>query len=205
MAFIELAAPTGGTTPASGADYQKQNALIAAAFLGQEKVQPVDFYNDLILKGVIINLGGTIYLNDANLSIGGTPSNFVKIDHTTLVASYVSSLSGVTWSSVYNGYYDGSNDYYLFDEMTALFNGDITVSKTVMGLIRNAVFSEISVAEISVELPNWTYAMQVNTELNITGAGTPALAALNSTNVAFIDNTLDNLTTYHFINEPKVS
>ena len=136
MAFVKI--PAASALPTAQTDYMKQNAKIEASFLGIDRIQPVDFVNNKIPKGVLINLGGTTFLNDADLSITGTPSNFVKIDHSTLAASFVTGLSGVSWNSTYNGYYSSGGDLYLFDEMTALFNGDIPISRTVAGIVKAA-------------------------------------------------------------------
>jgi hypothetical protein len=44
----------------------------------------------------------------------------------------------------------------------------------------------------------WTSAVQVGTDTYIANTGTPALAALNGTDVAFIDSTNDDLRVYRF-------
>ena len=51
----------------------------------------------------------------------------------------------------------------------------------------------------SISFPvNWDFASQVGNDLNIATIGSPALTALNGTDVAFIDDTNEDLRTYRF-------
>lgn len=129
MALVLLTEITP-VAPASLADYVAQNELLEASFLhGQDKI---NFDSDLILEGSIFNIGGSVYRADADTAITGVASDYVKITPAgaTASAAYVSNLTGVTWNSAYNGYYDVGGNLYLFDEGKALYNAQIA---TVFG------------------------------------------------------------------------
>lgn len=127
MAINRLLAPTD--PPTANADWTRLNALVSALALHQE--QPLRIIGSNVVKGALFQIGGTLYLADADTAITGTPSNYVKItpsgDGSTCSASYVSSLTGVTWSSTYNGYYDSGSpaSLYIFDEGKAYTAGQI--------------------------------------------------------------------------------
>jgi hypothetical protein len=104
--------------PASVADYQKQNALLLALVKSIDPARKVVGSN--VVKGAVFNVGGTLYLADADTGISGVASDYVKLtpsgDTLTLAASFVASLSGVAWNSEYKGYYDGSGNLYEFEQ-----------------------------------------------------------------------------------------
>ena len=82
-----------------------------------------------ILKGVVLCIGGAMYVADSNTEITGTESNYVKIttSGTSASAAYVSSLpASIAFNGAYSGYYDASNNLYLFDESDAINDGYIT-------------------------------------------------------------------------------
>ncbi|MDH4127365.1 MAG: hypothetical protein OEV44_01330 [Spirochaetota bacterium] len=121
--------------PVTTADYQAQNNLTQASFLTLNET--IEFETTSIFKGTVLQVGGTVYLADADTTITGTASNYVKITPAaggaTAAASFVANLTGVTWNSTYNGYYDGSGNLYIFDEALAIKNGALTVAKTKDG------------------------------------------------------------------------
>jgi hypothetical protein len=174
-------------------DYVAQNNLIETMHLDPYKKFHIDFENDVIPEGSIIYLGGSVLKAESDESIGGIKSDYVVIDHTSRTASYAASLSGVTWDDAYNGYYDAAGDLYIFDEATAYFNGDITTPHMLYSQIRRQVFEELGVSK-----PNWTIATLRGSALSISNADAPALAALNSTDVAYYDGYNTELRTYRF-------
>ena len=117
--------------PASVDDYTQQNALTQALLLAAQGAQRIVGSN--VAKDAIFYVGGTTYKADADTAISGTASDYVKltpsVDGLTLAPSYVADLTGVTWSSTYNGYYDASGNLYVFDELKALSLGTITTAK----------------------------------------------------------------------------
>lgn len=134
--------PYPESSPTLDTDYQKQNNLLAAGFLYDGMINPVDYDNDLIPQGTIVTIGGAVYKATADESITGTASNYVKVtpsgDGLTATASYISSLTGVTWNSVYNHYIDTGSpaSLYLFSEGLALINGAITEAHTRFGFLK---------------------------------------------------------------------
>jgi hypothetical protein len=192
MALTEITAPSA--LPTTQSDYEAQNDLINAIHLDPDKIFHIDFDNDEIPQGTILNVGGTILKAETAESITGTKSNYVKIDATAYTASYVSSLSGVTWNSAYNGYYDSSSpaNLYIFDESTAYFNGDITVLHRLYSQVRKQVFEEIGVL-----MPNWTTVVKSGTDFALAMLA-PTLSKMDDNLVAFADTTGGELRTYEY-------
>ncbi len=123
------------STPIAVADYQAQNTLIQAAFSESANVFP--WSGTAMSVGFVFQVGGTVYKVDTATTISGTASPYVKITPSgaTATASFVASLAGVSWTSVYNGYYDGSGNRYFFDEARATVEGVITTPKTLLGKV----------------------------------------------------------------------
>jgi hypothetical protein len=105
------------SAPAGLSDYQAQNALTAALMLGMQ--MPVKIVESDILPGSLFYVGGTLYKATSYTAITGVSSDYVKLtpnaDGSELAASYVASLAGVTWNSVYKGYYDVDGNLYVWD------------------------------------------------------------------------------------------
>jgi hypothetical protein len=125
MAINKIIDPSA--TPSAIADYTAQNNLTKALLLAVQGAQRVSGSN--ILKGAVFQVGGATYLADADTAITGSASDYVKltvsVDGLTLAPSFVADLTGVTWSSTWNGYYDVSGNLYEFDETKAYSNGAI--------------------------------------------------------------------------------
>ena len=107
---------------------------------------------------------------------GGALTN-VRVDNSTEDSNALTIINGVTNKPVRTA---GS---YIFEEWGSRIEGDL------LG-VENGV-------------PTWqrpvrSFALQIGNDLNIAGIGLPALAALNSTRVAFIDDTNNDLRTYDF-------
>jgi hypothetical protein len=187
MALTVISAPEA--LPTSQQDYVDQNVLIATSFLDPEKIYKIDYTNSEVKQGSIINLGGTILKAVAAESITGTASDFVKIDHSAYTASYVSDLTGVSWNSTYNGYYDGSGDLYLFDEFKAYFStgeiSEVNYKSTID--ILNGFYHGLN--------KTW---IEISINFAIANVNRPSITALNSTDIAFLDSFNDELRTYRF-------
>jgi len=127
MAINLITAPSA--VPAAVADYEQQNALIAALALAAQGAARVVGSN--VLKGAVFLVGGALYVAAADTAISGSASDYVKltITGTTLVPSFVADLTGVTWSSTWNGYYDAGGNYYEFDEKKALAAALVAVER----------------------------------------------------------------------------
>ena len=81
-----------------------------------------------ITAGSLFCIGGSMFLADSDTAISGTKSNYVSITVSgdTATASYVSSLSSVSWNGSYHNYYDANGVLYLFDEGDGINDGYIT-------------------------------------------------------------------------------
>lgn len=126
MAINKITAPS--EVPASVSDYQAQNDLLDVlnlAVLGADRVSGSN-----VVKSSVFNVGGAIYLADADTAITGSASAYVKltvsVDGLTLAPSFVADLTGVSWNTAYLGYYDVDGNLYVFDEYDAFQAGEIT-------------------------------------------------------------------------------
>lgn len=131
MAIVLM--PNPPSSPSSSiADYQKQNDLLLKLLNNINYPEIVIGSN--IRNGAIINVKGLLYFANSNTAISGTASKYVKItqsgDTLTCSASFAANLSGVSWNDVYNGYYDSSNNLYLFNESTAIYDGLLSYGNT---------------------------------------------------------------------------
>lgn len=113
--------------PTETADWSRMLNLVRALQLSTEL--PFRVVGSNVVKGAVFAVGGTIYQADADTAISGTTSNYVKLtpstDGSVCTASYVASLTGVSWNSTYNGWYDSSENAYIFDENIAFDDGKI--------------------------------------------------------------------------------
>jgi hypothetical protein len=133
MAIEKLSSPSN--PPSSNLDWGYAVTLIEKAFLNEENGIRIDYDNDLVLKGSVFQVGGSVYITTGDTSITGSSSDYVKltVSGSSLVPSYVANLSGVTWNSTYRGYYDGSGNLYVFDEMHAYFIEEISDVNKITG------------------------------------------------------------------------
>jgi len=117
MGINRLSAPS--SSPAGIGDWTAVVNQLAALVLDKE--EPVRVSGSNVLKGAFFNVGGVLYVADADTAISGTASDYVKITPAgaTASAAFVASLSGVAWNSTYKGYYDGSGNLYVLDRVTA--------------------------------------------------------------------------------------
>lgn len=128
-------------------DFSDHGDLIETRFIDQSYTPiRIDYDNDNVLQGAVFQIGGVVYHADSDTAITGTASDYVRITPSgaTASAAYVASLTGVTWSSQYAGYYDGSSNLFIFDEVKAIISGAIASANTKLGqlyetLVNNAV------------------------------------------------------------------
>jgi len=134
--------------PTAVSDYQAQNTLTSAGF--KDGANP--WLGTAMQIGYIFQLGGTIYSVDTATAITGTASPYVKItpSGSTATASFVANLSGVAWNTLYNGYYDGSGNLYLFDEGLAVKNGVLATPKTILGYLTSQIRTDFANADTSI-------------------------------------------------------
>lgn len=124
--MTEVEQPSG--TPTTVSDWQKINNVFAViGLMLNGSIVAKDGY---IQKGSGLYISGKWYVADDDIAITGSETEYVKLDATTLAPTYVSSLSGVTFDKSKNGWYDASNNYYIFDEIKAHADGFITYPTT---------------------------------------------------------------------------
>lgn len=111
--------PFPASAPTAITDWEKAIDIMEFNTLGVQGASQFNFSSNTIKQGTRIMIGGSVYLADADTAITGTPSDYVKITPAgaTASAAYVSSLTGVSWNSVWNFWEDGSGNAYLFNEM----------------------------------------------------------------------------------------
>ena len=128
MAIVEIPYPS--SLPTGQSDYVEQNNLIEAGFAMVNK--PKWKTSNNINQGNVFQVGGTVYHATGDTAITGTPSDYVKLTPGVgvLAPTYVANLTGVTWSKIYNGYYDVSGNLYIFDELVAIQDGEISTANT---------------------------------------------------------------------------
>lgn len=121
--------------PVSIDDWQNNIKLHDAVLLQQEDPWRIDYDNDEVMQGSVFQIQGAIYQADSDTEITGTASDYVKITPAgeTASAAYVANLTGVSWNNVYKGYYDGSGNLHVFDEIKAIAAGVISAEKTKIG------------------------------------------------------------------------
>lgn len=105
---------------------------------------PVQFSGSNVVVGAVFQVGGHVYHTDGATAITGTSSDYVKltITGTTLVPSFVADLTGVTWSSLWGGYYDGTGNLYIFDEVKAILAGDLVGGSSKFAELWNNNFDQ---------------------------------------------------------------
>lgn len=72
--------------------------------------------NGYVKKGAMFCIGGELFAADADTAILGSNTLAIAVrfdvSGTTATATYVDSVSGLTWNGAYHGWYDGSGYYY---------------------------------------------------------------------------------------------
>lgn len=135
MSLTLLTEPTPTSPPSSADDWGYLNTKVTAmvqAFTGRNPV-----VGSIIKAGTVIPVGNSLYKATVDETITGTASLYVKITPAgpTATASFVSSLTGVSWNHVTGQYVDGSGNVYLFDEARAVNDGFLSTAYTMIGQI----------------------------------------------------------------------
>lgn len=139
MAIVQITPPE--PLPVSEDDYQAQNNLTDSRITNE--IYPVDSGN--VLKGAKFIIQGATFIANSDTLISGTASLYIKlvVSGSTATAEYITDLTGVTWSDVYNGYYNGSGEYVFFDEMLAFVSGVISQPKIIYNKIQSEITNQI--------------------------------------------------------------
>ncbi len=133
MSILKLDYPLAD--PLTGDDWDKILELVKLTGLRPESINHLDWSGNTLKKGVMLTIGGNVYLTTADEPITGTPSSIVRAtpSGSTATLSYIATgLTGVDWNDTYNNYVDVSGNTHLFDEPYFMNLGDITEPKTAI-------------------------------------------------------------------------
>lgn len=137
--------------PASVGDYDAQNAHIQA-FTRQVMgggMALTEWNNDSVMpklaEGTYLSHGGYLYQVTANHVISGSPTDgtwYIRLsaDGDTLVAEWISSVSGYTFNAVQNGLYSGSYQAMAYQLVKA---GDVLSKRKIMNLWQGSGFQTV--------------------------------------------------------------
>lgn len=121
--FVKILGP--GDAPVELLDWQKISEIMQATWLRLNA--PLAVVGTNVKRGSSVCLGGQWYVATLDEAITGTESPYVKltVSGATLVASFASNLTGVSWNDEWAGWYDIAGGYYFFDEIKAFSVGAI--------------------------------------------------------------------------------
>lgn len=124
MAFVLIPGP--GDAPTTSEDWDKINNVLVGIGMGMLNSSRVVGSN--VKRGSIVYYAGAWYVTDADTAITGTASDYVMLTNTAgvITASFVSSISTVSFNRTWNGWYDSSMRLHIFDEVKAFGAGAIT-------------------------------------------------------------------------------
>lgn len=131
MAISQVLGP--GDNPETVADWQKITNIFQATWLRLTGALIVN--GSSIMKGSAVNIGGAWYVATSDTAITGSASEYVKLtaSGSSVTAAFVANLTGVNWNKEWNGWYDASGNYYIFDEVKAFGAGLIPTMHSMAG------------------------------------------------------------------------
>lgn len=123
--------PFSSDTPSALTDWAAYLSTQQAIFMQIEN--PFRVQGSIVPKGAMFFVAGALYKATSDTNITGTASEYVKftVSGSEIVPSFVTSLSGVTWNTVWNGYYDVNLNLHIFDELKAYKNSVISFPASV--------------------------------------------------------------------------
>lgn len=132
MAIDKQTAPLD--SPETLTDWQRLIDITDTLALSFKNPWPVK--NDKIIRGSCFYIGGAWYVANVDVAISGTASDYIQMTVDTvnslIAPAYVSTLVDVTWNDQYNGWYDTTGHFYVFDENVAYAAGLIDFPRTVV-------------------------------------------------------------------------
>jgi len=154
--------------PTSDIDWTRTQNLITMLFLGNNG--PIlRIVGGSIVKGSVFQIGGAIYHANTDTAISGSETNYVKITPagSTASAEYVADLSGVDWNDEYNGWLDDDGNLYLFDEIQALDDEEITqIHNRFVGVGDDGKTLKINVIDADIDDAEITNAEITNADID---------------------------------------
>lgn len=150
-------------------DWQKITNIFQATWLRLTGALIVN--GSTIMKGSAVNIGGAWYVAGTDTAITGSASEYVKltVSGSSVAASFVANLTGVNWNKEWNGWYNASGEYYIFDEVKAFGAGLITTMHSMAGWRPSAIWSR-ALSRVLSET-NLDRLFRLDSEVTLTGSG----------------------------------
>jgi hypothetical protein len=167
MALVLIPGPDNA--PSTVADWDKINDVFQT--IGIDINSPTRISGSKILRGSVIFFAGAWYVADSDTAISGSATDYVRLTNTAgvVTASFVSSLSNVTFNRTWNGWYDSSLRLYLFDEIKAYAAGAITSPVTIKNYRPSLNWSKAISRVLSAA--NLARLFRLSSEVVLTGSG----------------------------------
>lgn len=167
MPITKLVPPS--PSPLTTADYDAQNGLTDARLVYESF--PVVGSN--VVKGSRFLIFGSTFIASSTTAITGTPSPYILLTDSgsTAIPSFIPNLTGVTWSNIYNGYYDVSNNLVIFDEWEAFRIGAIGAPHRYLENIISKITNQILLKVSDVNFQNMALSGSITDVEDITGTG----------------------------------
>ena len=167
MAIEQVLGP--GDNPETVADWQKITNIFQATWLRLTGALIVN--GSTIMKGSAVNIGGAWFVAGADTAITGSASEYVKltVSGSSVAAAFVADLTGVNWNKTWNGWYNASGEYYIFDEVKAFGAGLIPTMHSMAGWRPSAIWSR-ALSRVLSET-NLDRLFRLDSEVMLTGSG----------------------------------
>lgn len=168
MALVLIPGPDNA--PSTAADWDKINKVLQT--IGLDVNSPARISGRNILRGSVIFFAGAWYVATSDTAITGSTTNYVRLTNNAgaITAAFVSSLSGVTFNKTWNGWYDSASRLYLFDEVAAYADGQISSLTTVKNYRPSLNWSKAISRVLSAA--NLARFFRLPAEVVLTGSGT---------------------------------
>jgi hypothetical protein len=168
MALVLINGPDNA--PSTVADWDKINDVFQT--IGLDINSPTRISGSKILRGSVIFFAGAWYVADADTTITGGATPYVRLTNTAgvVTAAFVPSLSGVSFNRTWNGWYDSSMRLYLFDEIKAYAAGEVTAPVTIKNYRPSLNWSKALSRVLSAT--NLARMFRLPTEVRLTSSGT---------------------------------
>lgn len=174
MAIDKQIAPLD--SPETLTDWQRVIDLTDTLALALKNPWPVK--NDKIIRGSCFYIGGAWYVANVDVAISGTASDYIQMTVDTvnslITPAYVSTLTDVTWNDQWNGWYDTTGHFYVFDENVAYAAGLIDFPRTVAySRPRNAESAKALSTAMGDNWANFLASSVDTTSSNVITVGVP--------------------------------
>jgi len=179
MAIDKQTAPLD--SPASLTDWQRLIDITDTLALSFKNPWPVKVVTGTgyIIRGSVFYIGGAWYKANIDVAITGTETDYIQLTvdnvNNLVTAAYVATLTDVSWNDQWNGWYDTTGKFYVFDEVLAYSNGQLTdIPRTVVySRPRNPELAKVLTGTMG---DNWANSLSAScdpTDLDLLTIGLP--------------------------------